>query len=68
MSSLPSIAGACLSSRGSSGSTSFLPASVLGDHAAAFDADLTAALGPLGDGGTFTENVSFVYDLARKPV
>ena len=49
-------------------STSFLPASVLGDRAAAFDADLTAALGPHGDGGTFTENVSFVYDLARKPV
>jgi len=48
-------------------STSFLPASVLGDHAAAFDADLTAAVGPHGDGGTFTENVSFVYDLARKP-
>ena len=49
-------------------STSFLPASVLGDHAAAFDADLAATVGPHGDGGAFTENVSFAYDLARKPV
>jgi len=49
-------------------STSFLPASVLGDQAAAFDADLSASLGPHSDGGTFTEDVSFVYDLARKPV
>lgn len=48
-------------------STSFLPASVLGDHAAAFDADLTASLGPHSDGDAFTENVNFVYDLARKP-
>jgi hypothetical protein len=48
-------------------SASFLPASVLGDHAAAFDADLTASLGPHSDGDAFTENVSFVYDLARKP-
>jgi SAM-dependent methyltransferase len=48
-------------------STSFLPASVLGDQAAAFDADLAASLGPHGDGGAFTENVSFVYELARKP-
>jgi SAM-dependent methyltransferase len=48
-------------------STSFLPASVLGDQAAAFDADLAASLGPYSDGGALTENVSFVYDLARKP-
>jgi len=48
-------------------STSFLPASVLGDQAAAFDADLAASLGPHSDGGAFTENVSFVYELARKP-
>ena len=48
-------------------STSFLPASVLGDQAAAFDADLAACLGPYSDGGAFTENASFVYDLARKP-
>jgi SAM-dependent methyltransferase len=48
-------------------STSFLPASVLGDQAAAFDADLVASLGPHSDGGAFTENVSFVYEVARKP-
>ena len=48
-------------------STSFLPASVLGDQAAAFDADLAASLGPHSDDGAFTENVSFAYDLARKP-
>ena len=48
-------------------STSFLPVSVLGDQAAAFDADLAAALGPHGDGDAFTETVSFVYELARRP-
>jgi len=58
--SLPELAGLIRS-------TSFLPASVLGDQAAAFDADLAASLGPHGDGGAFTENVSFVYELARKP-
>jgi SAM-dependent methyltransferase len=59
--SLPELAGVIRS-------TSFLPASVLGDQAAAFDADLAASLGPHSDGGAFTENVSFVYELARKPV
>jgi len=54
-------------------STSFLPASVLGDQAAAFDADLVASLGPHGEGphgddAAFTQTVSFAYDLARKPV
>jgi SAM-dependent methyltransferase len=48
-------------------STSFLPASVLGDHEAAFDADLAAALRPFGQDDMFTETVSFAYDLARKP-
>jgi hypothetical protein len=48
-------------------STSFLPAAVLGDRAAAFDADLTASLGPHGDNGAFAETVSFAYELARKP-
>jgi SAM-dependent methyltransferase len=48
-------------------STSVLPPAVLGGHAAAFDADLAASLGPYGDGGVFTETVSFAYDLARKP-
>jgi SAM-dependent methyltransferase len=48
-------------------STSFLPASVLGGQAAAFDADLAASLGPHSDGGAFPQTVSFAYDLARKP-
>ena len=48
-------------------STSFLPAAVLGDQAAAFDADLAASLSHHGDDGTFTETASFVYELARKP-
>jgi hypothetical protein len=47
-------------------STSFLPAAVLGDQAAAFDADLAASLGHHSD-GAFTETVSFIYELARKP-
>jgi SAM-dependent methyltransferase len=47
-------------------STSVLPPSVLADQAGAFDADLAASLGPLGDGGTYSETVSFAYDLARK--
>jgi SAM-dependent methyltransferase len=49
-------------------STSFLPASVIGGQAAAFDADLAASLAPFSDGGAFTENVSFVCELARKPL
>jgi SAM-dependent methyltransferase len=48
-------------------STSALPASVLGDRAAAFDADLAACLGPFGDGGAFPQTVSFACELARKP-
>jgi len=48
-------------------STSVLPPPVLGDQAGAFDDDLAASLGPLGDGGAFTETVSFAYELARKP-
>lgn len=48
-------------------STSFLPAAVLGDQAAAFDADLAASLGHHSDDGAFTETASFVYELARKP-
>jgi SAM-dependent methyltransferase len=45
-------------------STSFLPASVIGDRATEFDADLAIRLGPHGP---FTETVSFTYELARKP-
>jgi hypothetical protein len=48
-------------------STSFLPASVLGDRGPAFDADLAAVLGPHSHDGAFTQTVSFVYELARKP-
>ena len=49
-------------------STSFLSPVVLGDQAAAFDADLAANLHPHNDGDVFTETVSFAYDLVRKPV
>ena len=48
-------------------STSFLPATVLGDQAAAFDADLAASLGPHSRAGAFTQTVSSAYELARKP-
>jgi SAM-dependent methyltransferase len=45
-------------------STSFLPPSVLGNHAAAFDAELADTLRPYA---LLTETVSYAYDLARKP-
>ena len=49
-------------------STSFLPAVVLGDQAAAFDADLAASLDHhRDDDDAFTDTVSFNYELARKP-
>lgn len=48
-------------------STSFLPAAVLGDQAAAFDADLAASLGSPNEDGAFTETVTFICELARKP-
>jgi SAM-dependent methyltransferase len=48
-------------------STSFLGPAVLGDQAAAFDADLAARLGPYSNDGTFTQNTSAAYDLACKP-
>jgi SAM-dependent methyltransferase len=48
-------------------STSFLPPSVLADHAAEFDADLTAELSCHMLNDRLTETVSFAYDLARKP-
>jgi SAM-dependent methyltransferase len=49
-------------------STSFLPSPVLGEHSAAFDADLAASLRPYGDGGIYAETVSSSFDLARKPM
>jgi len=48
-------------------STSFLPATVLGDQAAAFDADLAASLGSASEDGVLTETVTFKCVLARKP-
>lgn len=48
-------------------STSFLPASTLGDRGAAFDADLEASLSPYSRDGAFIQSVSYAYDLARKP-
>lgn len=48
-------------------STSFLPASVLANHAAEFDADLTAELSRHATDGRLTETVGFAYELARKP-
>ncbi len=45
-------------------STSFLSAAVLGDQAAAFEADLAASLGHYGDDGGLTGTMSFVYELA----
>jgi ubiquinone/menaquinone biosynthesis C-methylase UbiE len=58
-------------------STSFLPAAVLGERGAAFDADLAAALRPHGGSGAFadavftdavfTDTVHFAYDLVRRP-
>ena len=48
-------------------STSFLPAAVLGDQVAAFDADLEAALGPFAEDGAIAETVGFACELARKP-
>ncbi|MFD9281349.1 hypothetical protein ACFWD7_29320 [Streptomyces mirabilis] len=48
-------------------STSFLPPPVLADHAAAFDADLTAELSRYTADDRLTETVDFAYELARKP-
>jgi SAM-dependent methyltransferase len=47
-------------------STSFLPASVLAEHGAEFDADLAAALGPFTTEGRLADTVSFAYEIARK--
>ncbi|MER6734570.1 class I SAM-dependent methyltransferase [Streptomyces puniciscabiei] len=48
-------------------STSFLPPSVLADHADDFDAGLTAELGPFAADGHLTETVGYAYELAHKP-
>jgi SAM-dependent methyltransferase len=49
-------------------STSFLPRSVVGDHAAAFERDLHRELGDHADGGTLRETIDFAYQVARRPV
>ncbi|MFJ9105618.1 class I SAM-dependent methyltransferase [Streptomyces sp. NPDC102405] len=46
-------------------STSFLPPSVLADHASEFDADLLAKLGRHTANDRLTETVDFAYELAR---
>jgi SAM-dependent methyltransferase len=48
-------------------STSYLPAPVLGDQGASFDADLAAALGSLADDSTVHQAVGFACELARRP-
>jgi hypothetical protein len=47
-------------------STSFLPPSVLAEHATEFDAALSAELGPYTTAAQLTEPVSFAYELARR--
>jgi hypothetical protein len=48
-------------------STSFLPATVLGERGAEFDAELAAELGRYAVGGRLAETVGFAFELARKP-
>lgn len=48
-------------------STSFLAAPMFGDRAPAFEADLADHLAPQLDDGVLVEDVSFAYDLVRKP-
>ena len=48
-------------------STSFLPPGVLADHAAEFDADLTAELSRHTVDDRLTETVGFACELVRKP-
>ena len=47
-------------------STSFLPAPVLADQGAEFDADLAGALGPFADDGAVHQAVGFACELARR--
>lgn len=48
-------------------STSFLPTSVLGEHATAFAADLADRLHPYSRNGELDQQVSYAYDLFRRP-
>jgi ubiquinone/menaquinone biosynthesis C-methylase UbiE len=47
--------------------TSFLAGPLFGDRAAAFEADLANHLEPHLHGGALVDQVSFAYDLVRKP-
>jgi SAM-dependent methyltransferase len=46
-------------------STSFLPAPVLADQGAAFDADLAGTIGPFADDGTVHQAVGFACELGQ---
>jgi hypothetical protein len=48
-------------------STSFLSPDALGSAVPDFEADLTAAMLRIAPGGRFIQDVSFAYDLARRP-
>jgi SAM-dependent methyltransferase len=48
-------------------STSFLARPVLGDRAAAFEQDLRAELLPYADDGVFEQELTYAYELARRP-
>jgi ubiquinone/menaquinone biosynthesis C-methylase UbiE len=48
-------------------STSLLSTAVLGEHRAAFEADLDARLRAIEPSGGFREHASFAYDLAYRP-
>ncbi len=47
--------------------TSFLPASVVAAHAAAFEADLAGRLRPYAHDGPLTQAVGFAFELGRRP-
>jgi SAM-dependent methyltransferase len=48
-------------------STSFLAAPLFGDRAPEFEADLAACLAPYLDHGAVVQQVSYAYDLVRRP-
>jgi len=48
-------------------STSFLSAPLFGDRAPEFEGDLAESLGPYLDGGGIVQQVSYAYDLVRRP-
>lgn len=48
-------------------STSFLPLSVIAEHAAAFEADLVARLSPCADDGELSQTIGYACQLYRRP-